>query len=814
MVTGNQQASRSRQNFRSGSSSIGRQKGSSATNNGYRTSRGLESGASRSGGGHRLLEGLPNDIRRRIPKKRLTLAIDYGTTFSSVSYNVRGFDEYEDSFHSRVTVNVRTVKNWPDEPSGLAEQVPTESWYPSIPLRRKSPFFQFDSPGFSETSEILFPNKSTVSGYAPSDHLNQSDLAGTDSEGEDSNNNEGSKSDFDTSKEFLWGYSVSIRKLQYRHNRDTSLIVKRPKLLLLSTTYTENSRTELRSQINKLLEQNIIRKYGKESEPDMRDVQDIIIDYLTGLLQHTKDQLIIYEGYTDAWAVDFAIAAPAIWSPEASRILQAAMEAAIFATGFGSLTDGKKSGQINGGGIDNLFIGPEPECGITWLIHDPPPAHEQVVAGNAVTSLDCGGGTVDAVTYQIGSNYPLRLGEQIVPPGGDNCGASYLNKRFEQFATRRLRDEKYLLETGYTLEYIVDKASAQFELNDKRNKDVTQSPLSMGFYEIPNLKSDISRGLYGKMAKDFDDNHMVLHEKHYKEIFDKLLLRVWKVLKAQLDAAALKNRPVKVVFLFGGFASAPSLRSFIQSSLKNYEQEEGLNYPIKLIEDSRKTVAAISAGSVLRSLNHIEGPERVAKSSYGLFRREPHSQREHGRVLPVVDEVDGGKYVPVINYFVTKGQRLDKVHEFEPIRCYHTFLCENEDRAMLCEELLYVSDTVTVSHKTLNSPKNKGVQLEGKIITDMTFLKDENLIVPIIPEPDANGTVNGKPHYRIEYDLVPIIEKRNLRIEARWPVQPLSDPDADAGHSGGSPSKRRKVEQRAIKTTLVSIAAAFEPGTS
>ena len=119
MVTGNQQASRSRQNFRSGSSSIGRQKGSSATNNGYRTSRGLESGASRSGGGHRLLEGLPNDIRRRIPKKRLTLAIDYGTTFSSVSYNVRGFDEYEDSFHSRVTVNVRTVKNVSGNPNIL-----------------------------------------------------------------------------------------------------------------------------------------------------------------------------------------------------------------------------------------------------------------------------------------------------------------------------------------------------------------------------------------------------------------------------------------------------------------------------------------------------------------------------------------------------------------------------------------------------------------------------------------------------------------------------------------------------------------------
>ncbi|PVH73654.1 hypothetical protein DL98DRAFT_371077, partial [Cadophora sp. DSE1049] len=662
------------------------------------------------------------------PKKCVRIGIDYGTTFSSVSYTVRDFDEDEESFQAGVIVDVKTIKNWPDEPSGFAEQVPTESWY----------------------------------GFAPPNHSNQTDQAGTEDEGADPVSKDGLAEDYERSKDFLWGYTVSFQKMQYRHNRDTSLIVKRPKLLLLSTSYTENSRTKLRVQINKLLEQNIIRKYGKDSEPDMRDVQDIIIDFLTGLLQHTKNQLVIHEGYTDAWAVKFSVAAPAIWSPEASRILQAAMEAAILATGL-------YSGQIIGGSIDNLFIGTEPEGGITWLIHDPPPDQQQVVAGNVITSLDCGGGTVDAVTYQVGRNYPLRLGEQIVPPGGDNCGGSYLNRRFEQFAAHRLRDETYLFENGYTLEDIVEKASAVFEMNDKRHKDVTQSPLSMGFYEIPNLKSDISRGLYGPKAKGFDDNCMVMDEKNYKDIFDKLLLRVWKVLKSQLDAAAMKSRPVKVVFLFGGFASAPSLRSFIKMSLEDYAREKRLNYPIKLIGDSRKTVAAISAGSVLRSLNHIEGPERVAKSSYGFLRREPHDQREHGRVLPIVDQVDGDKYVSVINYFMVKGQELDEIHEFEPIRCYHTFLSENEDRAILCEELLYVSDTVTVSHKTLASPKNKGVQLEGKIITDMTFLKDENLISLITPMPDENGVVKGKAHYRVEYDLVPTIEKRNLRIEARWP---------------------------------------------
>ncbi|KAH7377574.1 hypothetical protein BKA64DRAFT_736873 [Cadophora sp. MPI-SDFR-AT-0126] len=755
---------------------------------------------------------MPHKPRKQTPQKCVRIGIDYGTTFSSVSYTVRDGDEDEESFQPGVIVDVITIKNWPDEPSGFAEQVPTESWYPSSPLRRRSPYRQFDSPDSWGADKILYPNKSAPGGFAPSDYLNETYGSEEGHEGPDLIDNDALVKDRDRSKDFLWGYSVSFQKMQYCHNRDTSLIVKRPKLLLLSSSYTENSRNHMRVQINKLLRRKIIRKYGKESEPDMRDVQDIIIDYLTGLLQHTKKQLVIYEGYSDAWAVKFSIAAPAIWSPEASRILQTSLEAAIHATGFGTSTNRQKSGHIIGGSLDNLFIGPEPECGINWLLHNPPQGQAQVVAGNVITSLDCGGGTVDAVTYQVGRNYPLRLGEQIVPPGGDNCGGNYLNRRFEQFTAHRLRDETYLCDNGYTLEYIVEKASEEFEMKDKRYKDVTQSPMTLGFYEIANLKSDISRGLHGTNAKGFDANRMVLNEKNYKDIFDKLLMRVWNVLKSQLDAAAMKERPVKVVFLFGGFAKAPSLKSFIDTSLKDYGREKGLNYPIKLIEDERKTVAAISAGSVLRSLNHREGPERVAKSSYGFLRREPHDQRRHGRVLPVVDKIDGDKYVSVVNYFMIKGQELDEIHEFEPIRCYHTFLRENKDRSMLCEELLYVSDTVAVSHKTLNSPKNKGVQLEGKIITKMTFLEDKKHISLIKPAPDVNGVVKGKPHYRVEYDLVPIIEKRNLRIEARWPVQPLSDADAD--RSEGSPSKRRRVEQNTIQTTLVSIAAAFEPGTS
>lgn len=88
----------------------------------------------------------------------------------------------------------------------------------------------------------------------------------------------------------------------------------------------------------------------------------------------------------------------------------------------------------------------------------------------------------------------------------------------------------------------------------------------------------------------------------------------------------------------------------------------------------------------------------------------------------------------------------------------------------------------------------------------MSFLRDEGYIRITQPELDrySNRPV-GKPHYRVEYDLVVIVENRNLRYEARWPskqavyscdqVVPLPDTP--------------EVKQRG----QLSLAAAFQPGT-
>lgn len=70
----------------------------------------------------------------------------------------------------------------------------------------------------------------------------------------------------------------------------------------------------------------------------------------------------------------------------------------------------------------------------------------------------------------------------------------------------------------------------------------------------------------------------------------------------------------------------------------------------------------------------------------------------------------------------------------------------------------------------------------------MTFLKDDPNFHPVRPGPDENGQL----HYRVEFELVIIIEGRNLRFEARYPK----------GDNGVVRGARQ-----------ISIAASFQPGT-
>jgi hypothetical protein len=128
---------------------------------------------------------------------------------------------------------------------------------------------------------------------------------------------------------------------------------------MLGTGYTVGDRIGLRRKLTELIKRGIIRKYGKRNKPDVRDIRDVITDFLVKIFEHTKNELAREEGYTENCAVEFVVTVPTIWSQKSSRILQKCVEAAIQVTKFGALANGS---------VDNLFIIPEPEAGLTWLL--------------------------------------------------------------------------------------------------------------------------------------------------------------------------------------------------------------------------------------------------------------------------------------------------------------------------------------------------------------------------------------------------------------------------------------------------------------
>ena len=121
--------------------------------------------------------------------------------------------------------------------------------------------------------------------------------------------------------------------------------------------------------------------------------------------------------------------------------------------------------------------------------------------------IDAGGGTVDAVTYEIGSVKPLRLAAEVVPSesmyalpqtfvypnsllAARLCGASYINERYEKLLLDRLKDEGYLAVNGKTIQSIVEAKVVEFEIGVKRQMDTEKEKFGAGSVKIDNLRED------------------------------------------------------------------------------------------------------------------------------------------------------------------------------------------------------------------------------------------------------------------------------------------------------------------------------------
>jgi hypothetical protein len=260
------------------------------------------------------------------------IATDFGTTFSSIAFARRG---------PRTRPEIQVISNYPNDPCiqpyTKSFQVPTESWYPNKPLVGEVLATKPPATKFSISKPVRVRD---IYDFPSSDE----DEAEVEEEAEEEAEAESLLPENET-RDFVCGYG--IQKEIYEDMDPTKFNrIARSKLLLDNSPHTQRVRDELEPVLQRLKDGKII----KEDE-------EVISDFLANLFEHAKAQLKTHHGLTDSdlKSIEHVLCVPTIWSSEACRKMQTAMDIATQKAEFGT--------------AENLFLVSEPEAAASYVLN-------------------------------------------------------------------------------------------------------------------------------------------------------------------------------------------------------------------------------------------------------------------------------------------------------------------------------------------------------------------------------------------------------------------------------------------------------------
>lgn len=290
---------------------------------------------------------MDHDRISNVHEDRMIIAIDFGTTFTSVAYTVipRGvLPEKVDISH------VKCVGNYPgyEPPPGkqdFREDVPTELWYDH---GRTGSGGQRSVNASSDGHQSSVSDDEVSSSDDDDSEDQESRLQFDDSNGvEDLAKTQTRATALSTAKQY-WGYEVQQKLNVMNASRDEAQPLTRIKLNLVSESETDHIRNELRSTLTALRKRGIIDKDT-----------DIYRHYLMHLLNHTKEQLISSNELQQDMLIEFVLCVPAKWPVTACRIMQTALEEAVKDVGLSKNAED---------GVCNLFMISEPEAAAECIL--------------------------------------------------------------------------------------------------------------------------------------------------------------------------------------------------------------------------------------------------------------------------------------------------------------------------------------------------------------------------------------------------------------------------------------------------------------
>jgi hypothetical protein len=291
--------------------------------------------------------GMDHNPISNVHEDRMIIAIDFGTTFTSVAYTILQKDV------SPETVDISQVKcigNYPgyEPPPGVQDfrqDVPTELWYDdgrTGSWRQRSVNTSDDG----HQSSVSDDEDSSSDDYEFEDQ--ESRLQFDDSNGVEDLAKTQTRATAPSTAEQYWGYQVQQKLNVMNAPRDEARPLTRIKLNLVSDRNTDHIRDELRSTLTSLRKRGIIEKDT-----------DIYKHYLKHLLHHTKAQLLLSNELQQDMLIEFVLCVPAKWPVTACRVMQTALEEAVKDVGLSKKAEDD---------VCNLFMISEPEAAAECIL--------------------------------------------------------------------------------------------------------------------------------------------------------------------------------------------------------------------------------------------------------------------------------------------------------------------------------------------------------------------------------------------------------------------------------------------------------------
>jgi hypothetical protein len=379
---------------------------------------------------------------------------------------------------------------------------------------------------------------------------------------------------------------------------------------------------------------------------------DVAADYLFKLRQAMRAQLQKTLGEVfnrEERNIRYFLTVPAIWNDAG----KAATRAAAIQAGF--LRDENDT---------RLTLITEPEaaamfCSKTGLLN--------LKIHDAVLIVDCGGGTVDLIAYEVEEETPFSVAE-CTAGSGDSCGSTALNRNFSNILRAKIRKMK-LPDGSRTAGKVYAKCIMDFENRIKAD------------FRNNGQKWAVDVGIEAEFPEaGIEEGYMTFTNEEILQCFEPVVNRILELVRNQIIAIQAQNRSLQNVLVVGGFGASEYLFSQIKLHVPPQFQPK--------VVRPMDSVAAIVKGAVTAGITERVVTSRVARRHYLMATLQPFKEGHHPEQyrVPSLDGKDRCKYTRQI--FVQKGERV-KIGE--PVKVSF-FRQVAPGATLMYEDILYACD--------------------------------------------------------------------------------------------------------------------------